>query len=203
MTLLKIGDGDGPVVLSRPTKLNIGAGNRIMPMEDGWVNHDRWAHRPEITTTHDLEDYPWPWADDAFTEILAFDVLEHVLKPMRMIEELWRIAAPDAIVKIHTAWASPHIEHRRVWRDPQHVRPFHELSFAYFDPTDGNGWYSGYGQFYSPARFKVEGIEPEPPDNIMFHLRALKFGSWMCEVHPSLVWPHGECAGPGVPWLQE
>lgn len=26
---------------------------------------------------------------------------------------------------------------------------------------------------------------------------------WMCEQHPGVEWPHGDCAGPGVPWIVE
>jgi SAM-dependent methyltransferase len=156
------------------TRLNLAAGNRILSADDGWINHDRWAHRPEIDVTHDLREYPWPWDDNSFTDIVAFDIIEHVLDPLRFIEELWRIAAPGATVYVHTAWASPHIDNRHVWRDPTHVRPFHEESFHYFDPVNGGYWFSQYGKFYSEARFALMQVQPEPPDCIGFHLRAIK-----------------------------
>lgn len=163
------------MTVAAPAKrmLNLAAGNRIQPPDD-WVNHDRWAHRPEIDAVHDLRDHPWPWADGAFDRIVAFDIIEHVLDPLRFIEELWRISAPGANVFVHTAWASPHIDNRHVWRDPTHVRPFHEDSFAYFDPVGGGYWHKQYGAFYSPARFKVLQVDKEPPDCIGFHLEALK-----------------------------
>jgi len=25
--------------------------------------------------------------------------------------------------------------------------------------------------------------------------------NWMCEAHPGRVWPHGDCPGPGMPWI--
>lgn len=156
--------------------LNLAAGNRIILSNDDAdvVNHDRWAHRPEINATHDLRDYPWPWADSEFDAIVAFDIIEHVLEPLRFIEELWRISKPGAKVFVHTAWAAPTLDARHVWRDPTHVRPFHEDSFMYFDPVNGGFWHENYGQFYSPARFRQTRIDKEPPDCIGFHLEAIK-----------------------------
>lgn len=157
--------------------LNLGCGNRVLqPASDEWevVHHDRWAHRPEITVTHDLEEMPWPWEDNSFDSIVAFDVLEHVQRPIKFIEELWRISRDAAEIYVHTCWAGPHPDAREVWRDPTHVRPFHEMSFAYFDPIGGGGWHENYGKFYSPARFKVVSVSKEPPDNIAFVLNAIK-----------------------------
>lgn len=156
--------------------LNLACGNRILPARDGWkvTHHDVWAHRPEITVTHDLEDLPWPWGDSQFDEIFAFDIIEHVQRPIKFINELWRIAKDGAKVTVHTCWAGPQSGAREAWRDPTHVRPFHEASFDYFDPLNGGIWFENYGKFYSPARFEVVQKSPEPPDNILFVLRAIK-----------------------------
>lgn len=154
-------------------KLNLAAGNRIMVGSE-WVNHDRWIHRPEITVAHDLRIAPWPWADGQFEEIQAHDVLEHVHDLVAFIEEMWRVSADGAKVYVHTAWASPSVNNRHVWRDPQHTRPVTEETFAYFDPVGGGYWFENYGKFYSPARFKVAKVDLEPPDCIGFHLIAMK-----------------------------
>lgn len=150
--------------------LNLGAGSRIVETA---INHDRIKHRPEIDVAHDLEDAPWPWADDSFERILMWDVLEHLPRPIRAIEELWRISEPNGEVWIHVPWAGPQVGAREVWRDPTHIRPYHELSFHYFDP-DGGKWFDEYGAFYSHARFHIETVRPDPPDNILFVLRTLK-----------------------------
>lgn len=153
-------------------KLNLAAGNKVL---EGWVNHDRWAHREEIERTWDLEVAPWAaFKDGEFSAILAHDIIEHMHRPVLFIEELWRISAHNARVYIHTCWAGPQSGAREVWRDPTHVRPFHELSFQYFDPINGGFWHEEYGKFYSQARFEVLKIHPEPPDNIGFFLRAIK-----------------------------
>ena len=33
-------------------------------------------------------------------------------------------------------------------------------------------------------------------------LRALNDGVSQCEQHPGVVWPHGDCAGPGMPLME-
>lgn len=148
----------------------------VKPSGDDWevVNHDRWKHREDIHVEHDLREYPWPWPDNEFDTIIAFDIIEHMPDVLKFIEELWRIAKAGAEVYVHTGWASPHIESRHVWRDPTHVRPFTEESFHYFDPVNGGGWYTNYGRFYTHARFQLKEISKEPPDNIGFSLLALK-----------------------------
>ena len=55
-------------------KLNLGAGNDIL---DGFENHDI-TKLPGIDVVFDLNQYPWPWNDDAFEEVVANDLLEHL-----------------------------------------------------------------------------------------------------------------------------
>lgn len=33
--------------------------------------------------------------------------------------------------------------------------------------------------------------------------KLIEADGWMCEQHPGVQWPHGDCAGPGVPWMIE
>jgi len=155
-------------------RLNLGAGDRIMPGQ-GWIHHDRWKHRPEIEVAWDLQEFPWPWPDNAFDEVFAWDVLEHLYpSPVRALEEIWRIARPGAIVTIHVPWAGQKSGAREVWRDPTHIRPWHELTMMYFDPINGLRWYEEYGKFYSHARFEQLKIRPDPPDNILFVVKVIK-----------------------------
>lgn len=154
-------------------KLNLAAGNRV-EVGPEWVNHDRWIHRPEITVAHDLRVMPWPWTDSTFEVVRAFDVIEHMQDIVAFIEEMWRVSKDGADVYVHTAWAGPSVHSRHVWRDPQHTRPLHEDTFAYFDPVGGGYWHENYGKFYSPARFQVIDVDLEPPDCIGFKLKALK-----------------------------
>lgn len=138
------------------------------------MNADLWAHRPEIEVTHDLVQTPWPFGDDSFDEIQAYDIMEHLPAALPFINELWRISKPDAKVFIHTSWAGPQSGARQVWRDPTHVRPYTEESMAYFDPIGGGFWFENYGKFYSQSRFEVLAVEIGAPDCIGYRLRAIK-----------------------------
>lgn len=138
------------------------------------MNHDRWKHRPEIDWAWDLEDYPWGLLGNTYEAVYAFDIIEHVQRPVKFMEEVWRVSKNGAAVTIHTAWAGPHPDARAVWRDPTHVRPFHEESFHFFDEKNGGYWFSNYGKFYTPARFRLTKIQSEPPDCILFEMVSIK-----------------------------
>ena len=47
---------------------------------------------------HDLDVFPYPFADDSWDRILCRDVLEHVADFVKTMEEIWRVAAPGAVV---------------------------------------------------------------------------------------------------------
>jgi hypothetical protein len=158
-----------------PLRLNLSAGSKPELGEE-WVNHDRFKHADYIAVEHDLVESPWPWEDNTFDEIKAWDIMEHLPRALPFIEELWRISKHGAKVLVHTSWASGHDGERGVWRDPTHVRPFHEESFHYFDPDQGGFWFAEYGRFYSKARFHIDNISLESPDCIGFYLTALKDG---------------------------
>lgn len=98
---------------------------------------------PGVDTVHDLNCVPYPFEASSFTEIRANHVLEHVPDLMPVMEELWRICAPGALLHIRV----PHYTGALAWRDPTHVRSFTSESFGYF----GENAYS----FYARARFSV------------------------------------------------
>ncbi len=47
----------------------------------------------------------------------------------------------------------------------------------------------------------------ERPDGWIWHHEheadLVRRDGWMCEQHPGTEWPHGDCAGPGMPWIVE
>jgi SAM-dependent methyltransferase len=73
-------------------------------------------------------------------------VLEHFSEPLPILEEVWRIARPGALVRIRT----PHYSGRYAWNDPTHRRAFTSDSFHYF----GENQYS----YYTTARFRVREL---------------------------------------------
>jgi hypothetical protein len=92
---------------------------------------------------HDLNVRPWPFATSEFMEVVGHDVLEHIRDVVAFMEELHRVAAPGAIVRLTV----PHFSCANAWRDPTHVRAFAHDSLDYF--TSGHAL-----SFYSSARFE-------------------------------------------------
>jgi SAM-dependent methyltransferase len=92
---------------------------------------------------HDLNISPWPFADSTFDEITGYDVLEHIQDVVRFMQEIHRVGAPDAVVRLTV----PHFSSANSWRDPTHVRAFAHGTLDYF--TEGHPF-----SFYSAVRFK-------------------------------------------------
>ncbi len=92
------------------------------------VNPD---HHPDVI--HDLESLPWPWSDNSFDEIHAYEVLEHLgrLGDERSFfahfYELWRILKPGGhLCGTSPAWGS-------IWMfgDPGHKREISSRTFRF------------------------------------------------------------------------
>ncbi len=74
---------------------------------------------------HDLDDIPYSELEsESFDQILCQDVLEHVESPMRVIEELHRVAAPGARIQLRT----PHFSSLLAYSDPTHRHYFSALA---------------------------------------------------------------------------
>lgn len=127
----------------KPVKLNLGSGPRPQP---GFVNADI-VPLPEVDIRIDFSRFPWPFKDNAFNEVVAMSVLEHLPDMIRAMEEIHRVTRPGAKVTIKV----PHYKHANAYKDPTHVRFFTENSFDYF----GKNEYS----YYSNARFHVTSVQ--------------------------------------------
>lgn len=113
--------------------LNLGAGNK--PIADA-TNHDRIKHRDQIDVAWDLNELPWPWADESYDQIVAHAVLEHLdIDLVASLDECWRILRPGGKVRLKLPYWNSDISHR----DPTH-RWFYSLgSFDQFDPDRKRG----------------------------------------------------------------
>lgn len=124
---------------TQPRTLNLGCGLKHLPDA---VNLDVTSTtNPDVV--HDLNVRPWPFADDSFDTIRAYDVIEHLNDVIAAMEEIHRIAAPGGVVTITV----PHFSSANAFTDPTHRHFFGWFTFHYL--TGENDL-----PFYSNVRFK-------------------------------------------------
>jgi SAM-dependent methyltransferase len=127
-----------PGLLERET-LNLGCGLKRAP---GAVNLDITPEtNPDIT--HDLNHLPWPFPDNHFREVLAYDVIEHLDDFIAVMEEIHRVCRDQAVVRLTV----PHFSCANAYTDPTHRR-----AFGYFSMDYVTGEHEL--QFYTRARFR-------------------------------------------------
>lgn len=154
-----------PLLSSVPARLEIERGRKLMigagsDQKEGFTHHDRELFWDHIDVAHDLEVFPYPWADDSWDYIEMSDVLEHLRGNVtQVLDELWRITAPGGHVFIHTVEAGS-------WQhslDPTHVQGFNLHSFDYYDPE------TNYGRQYkySEKTWKIVKRTIEPSGGVL------------------------------------
>jgi SAM-dependent methyltransferase len=99
---------------------------------------------------HDLNKFPYPFADNEWDRVICLDVLEHVDDVVKTVEEIWRISRPGALIEI----SAPFMSSVHYHTDPTHKRAFTSRSFDYFCP--GRPLHR-YG--YSKASFEILDCE--------------------------------------------
>jgi SAM-dependent methyltransferase len=92
---------------------------------------------------HDLDAYPYPIESGSFDQILMQDVIEHVAEPIRLLEELHRIARPGARIQLRT----PHFSSVLAYSDATHRHYFSMLAIrALAEPRFSH---------YTDVRFRI------------------------------------------------
>ena len=119
-------------------KLNVGCGRTPLP---DWINLDSVA-LAGVDIVADLEmcaTKPLPLPTDSIDEFLLSHVLEHIRQPLAMMNELWRIATPNAKMTIRVPYGASD----DAFEDPTHVRQMFVNSFGYF--SQPYYWKADYG----------------------------------------------------------
>lgn len=124
--------------LKPPYRLNVGCGRNIM---EGWVNLDS-ASLPGVDLVCDLDDLRTKTIDlpaESVELFLLSHVIEHIRDSLGLMQELWRLALPNALAVIRV----PHGGTDDAWEDPTHIRPYFPTSFGYF--SQPLYWRADYG----------------------------------------------------------
>jgi predicted SAM-dependent methyltransferase len=109
------------------SRLNLGCGQR--PRE-GWINLDL-VPGAGVDVVADLDrckTQPLPFPPERFDEFWGSHVLEHLRDPVPFMQELYRVAKPDATA----TFLLPYGSSDDAFEDPTHVRPWFISSFAVF-----------------------------------------------------------------------
>ena len=119
-------------------KLNVGCGRNAM---EGWVNLDR-VELPGVNIVADIDrcaEEPLPLEGDYVDEFLLSHVIEHLRNPLPLMQELHRIAKPNALAAIRVPYGSSD----DAFEDPTHVQRYFLNSFGYF--SQPSYWRADYG----------------------------------------------------------
>lgn len=122
-------------------KLNLGCGIKKF---NGYVNLDfSKSVKPDVV--YDLDKFPWPFKVNTFEEIHASHTLEHLDNIPKVMEEIWRISKPNALLKVIV----PYFAFMGAFKDPTHKHFFSWQTMDYFDISNEE-----LGHYATP-KFKV------------------------------------------------
>lgn len=121
-------------------RLHLGCGRN--PMK-GWVNIDM-APGPGVDLVQDLDvgvgrSMRLPFQDDSVDAIYAAHFLEHIRNPLPLMQELYRVAKPNA----QAVFRVPYGSSDDAFEDPTHVRQLFVHSWGYF--SQPYYWRADYG----------------------------------------------------------
>src|SRR5262249_26783265 len=126
-----VAEGHHPVEV--PIRLDFGAGEGKEP---GYTSVDRQPlTNPDIT--HDLNVFPYPFADSSVHEVRAFHVIEHLDRPFEAMREIHRILKPGGLLHLKV----PHFS--RGFTHAEHAHGFDITFPLYFDASFTPSGYFG------------------------------------------------------------
>lgn len=149
--------------VSRVLDLGCGLGciGRLKPnnkIEVYGVDIDKYAveeaKKYEQAEIIDLEKGILPFKDEFFDGIIARDILEHLLKPWEIVNEMHRVLKQFGIVIASVAMAKPSV----VWNDYTHIRGFSKKAVE---------------NIFLDAGFKIEHVRKMGGVPLMGRLKAV------------------------------
>ena len=129
-----------------PSILDLGCGKKKRP---GAIGVD-YSNRHNADVIHDLNIFPYPFPSESIDQIYLDNILEHLNKPIKVMEEVHRIAKVGAIIKVIV----PYFRSKWAHIDPTHKTFYTVDSFSYYDPRH----IICQRYDYTSARFLVERV---------------------------------------------
>ena len=80
-----------------------------------------------VDLVHNLDVYPYPFEDNQFKHIEMSHIIEHIQHPARAMDEVYRLAQPDATIRIVT----PHYTSQLSYGDMTHLHHFGYITFTH------------------------------------------------------------------------
>ncbi len=121
--------------------INLGCGKTRIPDS---IGVDYTKIEDYVDVVHDLDTVPYPFEAGSVDEIHMYHVLEHLVDPIKKMEELHRMLKTGGKLFIRV----PHFSSMGAFSDITHIRPFGYTSFDYFDSDN-------YHHFYTSVTFKI------------------------------------------------
>lgn len=94
------------------------------------------SHHPDVL--HNLNQTPWPFPDNQFSEVHAYEILEHLGRQgdyesfFATFHEIWRVLEPGGVLCATVPdWQSPW-----AWGDPGHARIINAGSLVFLDQQE-------------------------------------------------------------------
>lgn len=133
--------------------LHIGCGKNKVP---GSIGVDL-NPKSNADIIHNLNRFPYPFPNNRFDQIMAFNIIEHLDDIVKVMEEIYRIAKIGAKVYITTG----HFSSLDSFTDPTHKHFFTSRTLDYFIPGTHL-----YKYDYSEARYKKIRVWIGPEKNV-------------------------------------
>ena len=151
-------------------KLYFGCGRHRV---EGFIGVDK-TQTGQVDVVHDMNVYPYPFADNSVDAVLLINILEHFPDIIKVTEEIWRICKDGARIRVEV----PYYNSAGACQDPTHKSFFTENTFDYF--TELGATTLSHYNYYSSARFKILSVAPD--QRRIFHLFPKRI-QWLLAHH--------------------